>query len=284
MLGSAYVKILITGSKGQLGRALRKEFKKDKDVSLILTDIDEMDITDIDDIKRVIFHNKPDVVINCAAHTAVDMCEDDKEKAYLINYNGAENLAIVSNEIKAKMIHISTDYVFDGTNDKPYIETDKPNPQSVYGRSKLDGETAVLRNNSKSFILRTAWLYGEGKNFVKTMLQLSTKMDSLKVVDDQVGAPTSAKEVAKAIVLLAKSDEYGIYHGTCEGSCSWYEFANKIFDLKEIDIEVTPCTTSEFPMKAQRPKYSVLDNKAFREKFDYEFSHWHTAIEDYFKH
>jgi len=276
--------ILITGSKGQLGRALRKEFKSDKDVSLILTDIDEMDITDIEDIKRVFFHHKPDVVINCAAHTAVDMCEDDKEKAYLINYNGAENLAIVSHEAGAKMIHISTDYVFDGDSNKPYIETDKPNPQSVYGSSKRDGEIAVLKNNKKSFILRTAWLYGEGKNFVKTMLQLSTKMDSIKVVDDQVGAPTSAIEVAKAIALLAKSDAYGIYHGTCEGSCSWYEFANKIFELKNINIEVTPCTTSEFPLKAKRPNFSVLENKAFKEKFDYEFSHWQDAIEEYFRH
>jgi len=276
--------ILITGSKGQLGRALRKEFKSDKDVSLILTDIDEMDITDIEDIKRVVFEHKPDVVINCAAHTAVDMCEDDKEKAYLINYNGAENLAIVSHEAGAKMIHISTDYVFDGDSNKPYIETDKPNPQSVYGSSKRDGEIAVLKNNKKSFILRTAWLYGEGKNFVKTMLQLSTKMDSIKVVDDQVGAPTSAIEVAKAIALLAKSDAYGIYHGTCEGSCSWYEFANKIFELKNINIEVTPCTTSEFPLKAKRPNFSVLENKAFKEKFDYEFSHWQDAIEEYFRH
>jgi len=276
------LKILITGSKGQLGRALIKQFKGKPNVSLVLTDLDEMDITDIDDIKRVVCLHKPDVVVNCAAHTGVDMCEDDKEKAYIINVDGAKNIAKVANKVGSKMIHISTDYVFDGDSKAPYQETDKPNPQSVYGMSKMLGEQEVLKNNEKSFILRTSWLYGEGNNFVKTMLNLSTKMDSLKVVDDQVGAPTSAKEVAKAVAVLINSEEYGIYHGTCQGSCSWYGFAKTIFELKGIKIEVTPCTTSEFPMVAKRPKYSVLENKAFKEKFDYEFPNWQDAIRDFF--
>jgi dTDP-4-dehydrorhamnose reductase len=278
------LKILITGSNGQLGRSLKKQFYKNKDITLILTDICEMDITDVEDVQRVFFSFNPDVVINCAANTAVDMCEDDKEKAFAINVDGAKNIAIVSNEIDAKMVHISTDYVFDGEAKKPYIESDTPNPQSVYGMSKLEGEKAVLKNNPKSFILRTAWLYGEGKNFVKTMLNLSTKMDTLKVVNDQVGSPTSAKEVSKAIALLIETERYGIYHGTCENECSWYEFAKRIFELKNIDITLTPCTTSEFPMKAKRPKYSVLDNKNFREEFGYVFPTWQEAIEDFFSH
>ena len=278
------MKILITGSNGQLGRSLKKQFYKNKDITLILTDICEMDITDVEDVQRVFFSFNPDVVINCAANTAVDMCEDDKEKAFAINVDGAKNIAIVSNEIDAKMVHISTDYVFDGEAKKPYIESDTPNPQSVYGMSKLEGEKAVLKNNPKSFILRTAWLYGEGKNFVKTMLNLSTKMDTLKVVNDQVGSPTSAKEVSKAIALLIETERYGIYHGTCENECSWYEFAKRIFELKNIDITLTPCTTSEFPMKAKRPKYSVLDNKNFREEFGYVFPTWQEAIEDFFSH
>jgi len=276
------VKILITGSKGQLGRELKRQLKHKENTSLVLTDLDEMDITDIKDIERVVMANMPDVIINCAAHTAVDLCEDDKENAFNINVKGAENLAIISNEIGAKIVHLSTDYVFDGDGQRPYIEEDKTNPQSVYGETKLQSERIVMEHNPKHFIFRTAWLYGEGKNFVRTMLELSKNMKKLKVVDDQIGTPTSAKQVAKAIIKLIETEEYGIYHGTCEGYCSWYEFAKHIFELKKIDIEVVPCTTDEFPHRAKRPKYSVLDNKNLREKHGYKFSDWKQAIKDYF--
>jgi dTDP-4-dehydrorhamnose reductase len=277
------VKVLITGSKGQLGRELRKQFRKNDEVSLVLTDIDEMDITDIRDVERVLFLHKPDVVINCAAHTAVDLCEDDKENAFIINVKGAENLAVVSNEIDAVIVHISTDYVFDGEGDRPYVEEDNTNPQSVYGKTKLDSERVVIQKNPKHFILRTAWLYGDGRNFVGTMLELAKRMDSLKVVDDQIGNPTSAKQVAIAIIKLIETDEYGLYHGTCDGECSWYDFAKRIFEINNIDIEVEPCTTDEFPLRAKRPKYSVLDNKNFRERLGYKFAKWQDAIEEYFQ-
>jgi len=196
---------------------------------------------------------------------------------------GAENLAVVSNEIDAVIVHISTDYVFDGEGDRPYVEEDNTNPQSVYGKTKLDSERVVIQKNPKHFILRTAWLYGDGRNFVGTMLELAKRMDSLKVVDDQIGNPTSAKQVAIAIIKLIETDEYGLYHGTCDGECSWYDFAKRIFEINNIDIEVEPCTTDEFPLRAKRPKYSVLDNKNFRERLGYKFAKWQDAIEEYFQ-
>ena len=277
------MKVLITGSKGQLGRALNKILRAKKDVSIVLTDLDEMDITHISDVERVMQTHMPDVVVNCAAHTAVDLCEDDKENAYQINVIGAENLAKVSNEIGAKIIHLSTDYVFDGELNKPYIEEDMTNPQSVYGVTKLESEQRVIANNPKYFIIRTAWLYGEGNNFVRKMLELADKVKHLKVVNDQFGSPTSAAQVAEAIVMLMDTEEYGIYHGTCEGECSWYEFAKEIFELKKVDVKLEPCTSDQFPMKAKRPKYSVLDNKNFRERFNYRFTHWKDEIKSFFE-
>ncbi len=277
------MKVLITGSKGQLGRALNRILRGKADVSVILTDLDEMDITHISDVERVMRTHMPDVVINCAAHTAVDLCEDDKENAYQINVVGAENLAVVSNEIGAKIVHLSTDYVFDGEGDQPYVEEDATNPQSVYGVTKLESEQRVMANNPRYFIIRTAWLYGEGNNFVRKMLDLSEKTKKIMVVNDQVGSPTSASQVAQAIVMLMETEEYGIYHGTCEGVCSWYEFAKEIFALKKIDVKLEPCTSDQFPMRAKRPKYSVLDNKKLRERFDYRFSHWKDEIKTFFE-
>jgi len=276
------LKILITGAKGQMGRALKKQFKDKAGYDLVLTDLDEMDITDKRDVARVLEAKKPDVVINCAAHTKVDLCEDDKVNATMINVTGAENLAKASAAIGAKIIHLSTDYIFDGEGNAPYLEDSQTNPQSVYGHTKLKSEQVVLANNPKSFIIRTAWLYGEGNNFVNTMLRLADHNEEIKVVNDQTGSPTSAKEVAKVIELLIETDEYGIYNATCEGECTWYEFAVRIFELSGRDVAVKPCTTMQYVTRAKRPKYSVLENKKLHEKFGYSMLHWEDALKEFF--
>lgn len=275
------MKILITGASGQLGKELNNQLCTVDNVELLLTDVGEMDITSIDSVKKVMNGFNPDVVINCAAHTAVDLCEDDVSNAFLINQIGAENLAIVSNENNASIVQVSTDYVYDGLKGSPYCEDDVTNPQNVYGESKLKGELSVIRNNARHFIVRTAWLYGEGKNFVRTMLSFSEKVDKLKVVNDQTGSPTSTKELAKAIIALIDTEHYGIYHGTCEGYCTWYDFAVEIFKLSNISIEVEPCTSQEFVQKAKRPEYSVLVNNSFDKNLNYKFADWKIALKEY---
>ena len=277
------MKILITGADGQLGKELVNQLSKNKKYDLLLTDVNSLDITNEIDVQQYFLYNKPDIVINCAAHTAVDLCEDEPEKAYQINAIGARNLAIVSAEIESKIIQISTDYVFDGEVNIPYVETSKPNPQSIYGKTKYQGEIFVQEFNSRNFIVRTAWLYGDGHNFVKTMLRLADVKDQITVVNDQFGSPTSTKELVRAILQLIDSDKYGIYHATCEGYCSWYDLAVKIFELKEIEIDVVPCSSDEYPQKAKRPKFSVLENRKLKENFDFYFRHWDEALKDYLR-
>ena len=257
------MKILITGANGQLGKELQIQLGKNSKYEALYTDVDEMDICNIDDIRSVFDAFKPEIVINCAAFTAVDACEDEDkiEIVTKINTLGPQNIAIISCEFGAKMVHISTDYVFDGSGSKPYIENDETNPQSVYGQTKKDAEIAVARYNKKHFILRTAWLYGDGKNFVRTMLHLAKKNGQLKIVDDQYGSPTSTRVLAESIIVLMNTEKYGIYHATCEGICTWYEFAKEIFEYSNIDIIVNPCSSEQFPQKAKRLSYSVLDNK-----------------------
>ena len=276
------MKLLITGAKGQMGRALNKLLKNKQGYKLVLTDLDEMDITDDKDVARVIEAEMPDVVINCAAHTKVDLCEDDKENAVMINVVGAENLAKAAAAIGAKIVHLSTDYIFDGEADTPYVEESKTNPQSVYGETKLKSEQVVMAGNPKYFIVRTAWLYGEGNNFVNTMLRLANHHEEIKVVNDQTGNPTSAMEVARVIEKLIETEDYGIYNATCEGQCTWYEFAQRIFERAEQDVKLSPCTSAQYVTRAKRPKYSVLDNKKLREKFGYKMKHWEEALEEYF--
>lgn len=221
------MKILITGSKGQLGLELTRQLTGNKEYELILTDREELNIVDIDNVNEVILSNKPDVVINCAAHTAVDLCETDIENAYKINAIGPRNLAIACEKIGAKFVQVSTDYVFDGKGKRPYREDDGTCPNSIYGTSKLMGENFTKEFCSKYFIVRTAWLYGEGNNFVRTMIKLSETNKELNVVNDQFGSPTSTVDLAKAIINLIHTEHYGTYHGTCEGQCSWYDFAKK---------------------------------------------------------
>ena len=277
------MKIIITGAQGQLGQELVKQLDKKYEYDVIKTDRDTLDIINIENVNTFILEQNPDVVINCAAHTAVDLCETDIENAYKINAVGPRNLAIVCEKIGAKLVQVSTDYVFDGNGTRPYREDDITCPNSVYGTSKLMGENFVREFCSKYFIVRTAWLYGEGNNFVRTMLKLSETNSELNVVNDQIGSPTSTVDLAKAIINLIHTEHYGIYHGTCEGQCSWYDFAKKIFEIKNIDIKVNPVTSDEFKRPAPRPKYSVLDNFMLKLVGLNSFREWEDSLEEYLK-
>ncbi len=276
-------KIIVTGCNGQLGRAVNKLYAGDGRYELVNTDVGELDITDIDDVMSFARKVKPYAIINCAAHTGVDACETECDKAYKINAIGARNLSIAATETDAKLIHISTDYVFDGKGTTPYTEFDAVGPQGMYGKTKLAGENFVKDFASKYFIIRTAWLYGDGKNFVKTMLRLSETNDKVRVVKDQVGSPTSAEELAKAVAYLLPTENYGLFHGTCEGDCSWAEFTEEIFRIAGKKTIVEPITTQEFGAAAPRPAYSILENYMFKLTTDFMFADWHDAIAKYMK-
>ncbi|WP_434798754.1 dTDP-4-dehydrorhamnose reductase [Terrisporobacter vanillatitrophus] len=275
------MKVLITGSKGQLGLEIAKQLENNSCYELILTDKNELNIIDMNDVNKIIFSNKPHVVINCAAHTAVDLCEADIENAYKINAIGPRNLAIACEKVGAKLVQVSTDYVFDGNGTRPYREDDVTCPNSVYGTSKLMGENFVREFCSRYFVVRTAWLYGEGNNFVRTMLKLAETNKELNVVNDQFGSPTSTVDLAKVIIDLIRTEHYGVYHGTCEGQCSWYDFAKKIFELKNIDIKINPVTSEVFKRPAPRPAYSVLDNFMLKILGLNSFRSWEESLKAY---
>ena len=249
-------KVLITGSNGQLGKALNQQLKDNKNFQVINTDVDELDITKFSEVNEFVKKINPNIIINCAAHTAVDICEKQKDKAYRINAVGPKNLSVTAKEIGAVIVQVSTDYVFDGKKIGKYTESDRANPQSVYGQTKWEGEEFVRKTNEKHFIVRTAWLYGDGKNFVRTMLQLAENSAEIRVVEDQVGTPTSAKEVAKVIMKLVETENYGTYHATCEGQCSWADFSEEIFRLSRKDIHVKRITSEEYKKADKRPQKS----------------------------
>ncbi len=274
-------KVLITGSNGQLGKALNQQLKDNKNFQVINTDVDELDITKFSEVNEFVKKINPNIIINCAAHTAVDICEKQKDKAYRINAVGPKNLSVTAKEIGAVIVQVSTDYVFDGKKIGKYTESDRANPQSVYGQTKWEGEEFVRKTNEKHFIVRTAWLYGDGKNFVRTMLQLAENSAEIRVVEDQVGTPTSAKEVAKVIMKLVETENYGTYHATCEGQCSWADFSEEIFRLSRKDIHVKRITSEEYKTAAKRPQNSVLDNKNLREKIGYSMQGWEDALEEF---
>lgn len=254
------MKILITGSNGMLGHDLQ-EVLKDRH-ELILTTSKTLDVTDKDNTIEIIKQNNPDIVINSAAYTDVDGCEENQDLAYAVNGEGVKNLALACKEIDCPLVHISTDYVFDGTVRDPIAEDGEIGPISVYGKSKLKGEEAIQEILDKFFIIRTAWLYGiNGKNFPKTMLELAENHSEITVVYDEVGTPTYTPDLAYGISQLIETDYYGIYHLTNSGSCSWCEFAKYIFEVAQKDVKVIPVTASEFARPAPRPSYSVLDNK-----------------------
>ena len=267
-------KVLITGSRGQLGTELSKLLP-----DAVLTDVGELDITDLTAVRQFVKENNVDTIINCAAYTAVDKAEDDIESAEKINVLGPENLA----KTGCKIVHISTDYVFDGLGHKPYTPADETKPISVYGKTKRAGELAVLNNATEAVIIRTAWLYSPyGNNFVKTMRRLGAEKESINVVADQIGTPTYAGDLAEAIVaILPQISEKtkGIYHFTNEGVCSWYDFATEIMKQSGLKCQATPIPSSDYPTKANRPFYSVLDKSKIKETFNITIQHWQKGLE-----
>jgi dTDP-4-dehydrorhamnose reductase len=272
-------KILVTGCNGQLGRAVNHILADKYD--LVNTDVAELDITNIEFVLHLVRKVKPYAIINCAAHTAVDACESEVESAFRINALGPRNLSIAATESEAKLIHISTDYVFDGEATAPYTEFDSTRPTGVYGQSKLAGEHFVKEFARHYFILRTAWLYGEGKNFVNTMFRLAESNEVVRVVADQIGSPTSALEVARAIAALLPTDNYGLFHATCEGSCSWADLAEEAYRLCQNDTVVERISTAEFPTAAKRPAYSVLRNFMLELSGVYRFADGHDALQEF---
>ncbi len=285
-------KIIVTGADGQLGRAISQKMLNRYGIELIRTDVTEglrikpLDITNLEEVMAFVEAEKPYAIINCAAFTNVDGCEKDWDGAYKLNAIGPRNLAIAAERYGAKMMHISTDYVFAGNGDKPYTEFDTPNPISAYGKTKLAGEEFVKQFSTKYFIVRTAWLYGDGKNFVKTMLRLSETMDEISVVNDQIGSPTSTTVLSEIIEQLIWTDNYGTFHGTCEGTCSWAEFTEEIFKLEGKRTKVKAITSLEYakqhPDAAARPAYSVLDNYMLKLTTGYVAWDWKEAIKQYF--
>lgn len=271
---------LVTGANGQLGNELRLLLKD----NALYVDKDQLDITDAETVKGFVSANRFDAIINCAAYTAVDKAEADEKLAGDINARGPENLA----KTGIPLIHISTDYVFDGTNCRPYVETDAVNPQSVYGRTKLAGEQAVLENASAAVIIRTAWLYSEfGNNFVKTMRRLGAEKAQLNVVFDQVGTPTYAADLAAAVVHILPQLRPGmkeIFHFSNEGICSWYDFAVEIMKLSGLDCRINPIESKDYPTPARRPFYSVLNKTKIKQTFNIEINHWKESLQSCLKH
>lgn len=282
--------IWLIGNKGMLGSDVDfflKETHKDYTASDI-----EVDITDLEQLKRFISDKKIDWIINCSAYTAVDKAEDEPEKAFKINTEGALNIAKIAREKEAKLIHISTDYVFDGEKNGSYTEDDDPNPMGAYGKSKLEGEKNIQNLIEKYFIFRTAWLYGKnGNNFVYTMLRLFKEKEAVKVVSNQWGTPTHTKDLAGTIIKIIqdKSDKYGIYHFTNEGRTNWYEFAKEIYErakkhkLIKKNINIIPITTEEYPTKAVRPKNTYMSKEKIKSSFGLNIRDWGNSLEDFLK-
>ena len=274
------MKILITGSNGMLGHDLIEALKDNHE--LVLTTSRTLDITDKEQVFDFISQNKPDIVINSAAYTDVDGCEENQDLAYSVNGEGVKNLAFACREADSALLHISTDYIFNGENTRPWVEDDEIGPISVYGKSKLKGEQAILEILDKYFIVRTAWLYGiNGKNFPKTMLELGKSHSEITVVYDEVGTPTYTPDLAQGISQLIESDSYGIYHLTNSGSCSWCEFARYIFEVAQMDVKVIPVTAAEFARPAPRPSYSVLENRNWIENGFKPLRSYKEAIKEY---
>lgn len=287
------MKLLITGGNGQLGKELQSILQEGfseigpiaeayRDCTVLAVDIKDLDITDSRQTAAFIEKEKPDVVVNCAAMTSVDMCEVERDTAYRANALGPANLAKACEHTGAKLCHISTDYVFSGEGNVPFSEYDLCNPKSIYGSTKYMGEVYVREFCSRYFILRTAWLYGyEGGNFVKTIRRLATENKTIKVVRDQVGNPTNANDLAHHILKVIRTEEYGIYHCTGNGICSWYDFAREIVSLSCLDCAVQPCTTEEFPRPARRPAYSALEHRMLRCTVGDEMRPWEDALRQY---
>ncbi len=275
------MRVVVTGAAGQLGKDVVLELER-KNHEAIGTDRNQLDITKEADVLKFISDVKPDVILHCAAYTNVDAAEENEEIAYQINGSGTEYLAKAANLNGAKMLYISTDYVFDGTASEPYEVDKQTKPLGAYGRTKLAGEELLQRNLEKFFIVRTAWVFGiHGHNFVKTMLRLGEERGEVGVVHDQVGSPTYTVDLARFMVELMETDKYGIYHATNSGVCSWYEFAVEIFNQAGLNVIVNPLTSDQFPRPAARPHYSVLSKKRIEEKGLTPLRDWKEALTAY---
>ncbi|WP_142413360.1 dTDP-4-dehydrorhamnose reductase [Hathewaya massiliensis] len=290
------MKILITGAGGQLATEVCRVLKLQKsslgaipkellNTSIVPLNKSELDISNLSMVEAVLKEVKPDVVINCAAYTKVDLCESESNLAFKVNSLGPRNLAIICEQIGAKLVHISTDYVFSGEGNTPFKEYHKVDPKSVYGKTKLLGEEYVREFSSRYFIIRTSWLYGKsGKNFVYTIIKNGREKGKLKVVNDQVGSPTNCEDLAYHILKLLATKEYGIYNCAGKGPCTWYDFACKIIQFSGIDCEVSPCSTGEFPTVAERPKYSYLENQMLKCTIGDNMRTWEEALKDFIDH
>ncbi|MCT7468667.1 dTDP-4-dehydrorhamnose reductase [Aliarcobacter cryaerophilus] len=279
--------ILVTGSNGQVGSEI-KAISSDYSYNFFFTDRNNIDITNKDNIKEYCQTNSINVIINCAAYTAVDKAESDIENVDLINRKAVKKLSIVAKELDIKLIHISTDYVFDGKNFKPYVEEYQTNPQSVYGKTKLDGENEMININPiNSIIIRTSWVYSfYGNNFVKTMLRLGKEKEELGVIFDQVGTPTYAAHLAKTILNIIpqiKNDKVEIYNYSNEGVLSWYDFAKEIMKMAKLNCKINPIETYQYPTPAKRPHFSLLNKSKIKQKFNIEIPYWKDGLDDCLK-
>ncbi|MCM1290373.1 MAG: dTDP-4-dehydrorhamnose reductase [Prevotella sp.] len=280
------MKILVTGANGQLGRNIGKVFTQANINDVTYTDFDTLDITSSVDVERVLTETHYDILINCAAYTAVDRAESEALLAAKINTEAVGNLASAARKTGTKVIHISTDYVFPGDSCRPYNEHDEPNPRSIYGRTKFEGEAVLKSFCPDCIIIRTAWLYSEeGNNFVKTMLAKGSRGESLRVVSDQIGTPTYAKDLAEAILAIVKAEQWypGIYHFTDEGVASWYDFAKSIFRIARLNVDVTPCASSEYKTPACRPLFSVLNKSKIKKTYSLKIPYWEDSLNECIK-
>lgn len=280
------MKILVTGAKGQLGKKIIEVLGMDHD--LILTDSDNMDITDESKVREVIGAEKPDIIIHGAAYTAVDKAEDNVDLCRKVNAFGTKNIATSAKEFDSLLIYISTDFVFDGKKKSPYTEEDSPHPLSVYGQTKLEGEEFIEAICDKYYIVRSAWIFGElpenhpGTNFVEAMLRLAHERDILTVVNDQIGSPTYTGDLVNLFGnLIQKKPEFGTYHFSGSGACSWYDFAKEIFSQTKTDIELKPIPSDQYPQKATRPPYSYLDKTKIENALDIKVRPWQKMLQEY---
>ncbi len=274
-------KVLVTGSKGQLGLKLLEILPPDFEVAGV--DIEEMDVTNPDDVLSCFYLHRPDIVIHTAAMTDVEGCEVTPETAFRVNGIGTQNIVAAAREFDAVMLYLSSDYVFDGEKSTPYLEFDQPRPINVYGKSKLMGEMSVREVLNKFFVVRTSWLIGPGKNFVRTILNLARERDELRVVDDQIGKPTFAHDLARAIKALVNTPFFGTYHVTNSGETTWYKLAVKAIEFAGLKTKVVPIMTQEYPTKARRPRNSSLANVAFEVRNLVVMPHWEDSLKAYLK-
>ena len=277
------MKVLVTGVKGQLGYDVVKDLEK-RGHQPIGVDRDEMDLMDNEAIRTFIMDLKPEAIIHCAAYTAVDKAEEEVETCYQINAESVKVISECAKELDVKLIYISTDYVFDGTKEGEYVETDLPNPINVYGASKLKGEEYVQTLLEKYYIVRISWVFGvNGNNFIKTMRRLGSERDELNIINDQVGSPTYTADLAPLLVDMMETDKYGIYHATNEETCSWYEFANEIFKQSGIEVKTNPITTDQYPTAAKRPMNSRMSKAKLKANGFNLLPTWQEALAHYLK-